>query len=189
MKTTLPAKINSLLEAEMFLEELYINDESFHPEDDAFQIEWACSPPPSITEMARLNELMFDIYALPERINGSFDPCEFLLRLENNYMFAIYMTNSGTELDQLKADTCKAGTLSAMHYHDEWECLMPVLEKISTNCTVHMEMAGECRCTIKQFSYSGGRQQIWAAENTAPTMLPAAYYSALELITLKIIKQ
>lgn len=190
MKTKLPAKIASLTEAEMFLEQLYINNESFHPEDDAFEIVWR-GKTPSKKELKQLNNLMADIYNLPETESGKFDPCGFLLDIEYNYMFAIYMTNSATELEQLKADTNKAGTLSSMQYHTSWEWLMPVLNKISSLNTVHLAMDAECRCTIKTYSVSGGRNQIWAAENTCPSLIDAAFHTALEYIqmTLNIYKQ
>lgn len=87
MKTTLPLCINTVPEAQKFLTELY-NKESFHPEDDAFQIEWHTCETPTFAECEQLNQLMSDIYAFPgneDAQNMVFDPCEFLLMLDPDY--------------------------------------------------------------------------------------------------------
>lgn len=82
MKTTLPKSIKTKDEAIAFLTELHNNDESFHPEDDAFDVSWI-TVNPSIEERQKLNDLMGEIY----QING-FDPCEILLDLlkKNNQL-------------------------------------------------------------------------------------------------------
>lgn len=75
LTTVLPEQITSVEEAQKLLTELHRNDESFHPEDDANDIEWdTCDPTPE--ECEKLNKLMGDIYKLPD-----FDPCEFILEL------------------------------------------------------------------------------------------------------------
>lgn len=90
MKTNLDRKIKSWDEAKLFLTELYNNDEAYHPEDDAFDIEWdTCNPTDS--EKTQLNKLMNDIYLLPEMKdypNVEQCPCGVLLDLQksdNNY--------------------------------------------------------------------------------------------------------
>jgi hypothetical protein len=75
MKTILPSAISTKTEAETFLTDLHNNNESFHPEDDATDIEIF-----SENEGNKLNELMNQIYLIDD-----FDPCEFLLNLINHY--------------------------------------------------------------------------------------------------------
>jgi hypothetical protein len=82
MKTTLPAAINTIGEAENFLTSLHNNNEAFHPEDDATDLVGDLF---TQSEGEQLNKLMNDIYNL-EGNNGNhatpiFDPCEFLLSL------------------------------------------------------------------------------------------------------------
>lgn len=79
MKTVLPENITTIAQAEEFLKALYINGESFHPEDDAHDVLWAVEP--TSAECDQLNKLMEDIYALP----GNFDPCEYILHLDPEY--------------------------------------------------------------------------------------------------------
>ncbi len=75
MKTVLPAAITTVSEAEKFLRELHSNEEIFHPEDDAHQINWNRTDNlPTEAECDQLNELMGQCYEL-----GEFDPCEFIL--------------------------------------------------------------------------------------------------------------
>lgn len=81
MKTTLPASITSIDEAKQFLTDLHNNNESFHPEDDAFDIYWQTTEV-SDEEKELLNKLMNDIYSLPEawsRTNpDGWCPCGYL---------------------------------------------------------------------------------------------------------------
>ena len=76
MKTTLPKEIKSVRKAEMFLTDLFNNNEGYHPEDDAHDIVWNLpeSEIPTSKECDQLNKLMEDIYNL-----DGFDPCEFIL--------------------------------------------------------------------------------------------------------------
>lgn len=121
------------MEAEMFLEKLYVNKESFHPEDDAFDIIWQMPTQPTQIEKEKLNSLMQDIYNLPETTRNEFDPCSFLLGIEENLIFAVFMTNSPTERDELRHNLKKAGCLSSMGYNKEdWLWLMPVINKIAS---------------------------------------------------------
>ncbi len=86
MKTTLPPKISSIKEAEVFLTELIKNNEIFHPEDDASDINWNLpkEQQPTIGECIKLNELMAEVYDLnPKGQPMIFDPCEFILSLTN----------------------------------------------------------------------------------------------------------
>lgn len=46
---------------------------------------------------------------------------------EGNKLIAEFITD---EPEVLAHDLKKAGTLESMHYHDDWNCLMPVVEKI-----------------------------------------------------------
>jgi len=78
MKTKLPDTISSVKDAKKLLQELFLNDESFHPEDDAHDIvdcfgEYLFT----IEEGKKLNELMDQIYVELK----DFDPCEYLLDL------------------------------------------------------------------------------------------------------------
>ncbi len=86
MKTNLPNGIGTIDQAKAFLTELHRNGESFHPEDDATDILWTCDEP-TLAEQESLNALMHDIYHLPgndgSHVNMVFDPCEFLLELDN----------------------------------------------------------------------------------------------------------
>lgn len=86
MKTNLPYQITSIQEAKDFLTELHHNGEAFHPEDDALDIVWR-GDDPETWELYRLNALMKDIYNLEgneDPQNMIFDPCGFLLDLDNN---------------------------------------------------------------------------------------------------------
>jgi hypothetical protein len=84
MKTNLPEKITTVEEAKRFLYDLFINNETFHPEDDPLKIIWQTSDP-TIQEKKHLKVLMNDIYDLPGNKrrpqNMVFDPCEYLLEL------------------------------------------------------------------------------------------------------------
>lgn len=75
MKTILPTRINSIKEAKALLTQLHLNSEAFHPEDDATDL---VAPIFTVEEGAKLNSLMEDIYLL-----HGFDPCEFLLYIQN----------------------------------------------------------------------------------------------------------
>lgn len=85
MKTKLPDSIKTVEEAKAFLTELHNNGESYHPEDDAVDIEWGEGvEPPTAAEAFHLNSLMYDIYHLPGNIGPTpmeFDPCGFYLDL------------------------------------------------------------------------------------------------------------
>jgi hypothetical protein len=91
MKTKLPAEIKSVEAAKTFLTILNRNHESFHPEDDAHDIDWTAmdsdTDKPTKEECDLLNKLMDDIYDLPKNTYGrkhidlGFDPCGFLLYL------------------------------------------------------------------------------------------------------------
>lgn len=77
MKTTLPKKITTLEEAKAFLTNLFNNDESYDPMEDAHDINWTTCKPTD-EEKDQLNELISDIYDLPPQDNGkSFDAAEF----------------------------------------------------------------------------------------------------------------
>jgi general stress protein 26 len=54
---------------------------------------------------------------------------------ENNVIIARYMTD---EPDVLERDLLKAGTIECMYYHDEWEWIMEVVEKIRINTKIHI---------------------------------------------------
>ena len=85
MKTKLPQSIGTIGEAKEFLKELCDNNEQYHPEDDAHDIEWKTElvgDYPTKEERDQMNKLMNEIYALkgnedPERM--IFDPCEFIM--------------------------------------------------------------------------------------------------------------
>ncbi len=88
MKTKLPKEILNVHQAKLFLSELHRNVESFHPEDDATDINWQLPEEdmPSISEAKLLNKLMEEIYNLPgnkgHRSKLLFDPCKYLLDLD-----------------------------------------------------------------------------------------------------------
>lgn len=81
MKTNTNITITTSEEAKVFLSELYTNDEDYHPEDGAETIinfktgENVFSE----EEAEKLNKLMNSVYEVAD-----FDPCEFLLDLQNN---------------------------------------------------------------------------------------------------------
>lgn len=90
MNTVLPKSISTVDEAKTFLTELVKNGESFHPEDDAHDIEWLSVPVenrPTPAECNQLNKLMEDIYDLPGN-DGKHDdsilfcPCGFILKIQ-----------------------------------------------------------------------------------------------------------
>lgn len=84
MKTQLPNEIKTIEDAKAFLTDLHTNNETFHPEDDATDIDWqTCIV--SDVEAIQLNKLMADIYNLAE----GFDPCEFLLMQDADYVAEI----------------------------------------------------------------------------------------------------
>lgn len=84
MKTDLNAKITNSAEAKAYIIALFNNDESYHPEDDAFDIVWAIeeSEEPTEGELNQLNANMELVYKV-----AAFDPCELLnvlLEVKNN---------------------------------------------------------------------------------------------------------
>jgi hypothetical protein len=79
MRTKLPDSITTVEEAKMFLTELVNNNEEYHPEDDAMDVEWIMETV-SQDEMMQLNKLMDDIYDL-----NAIDPCEFIIDLKSRY--------------------------------------------------------------------------------------------------------
>ena len=88
MKTVLPLSITSIDEAKKFLTDLHNNEESFHPEDDAFAV-FGENDMFTDNDCTQLNKLMSDIYDLPgnEHLkNMAFDPCGFLLDLNPEYL-------------------------------------------------------------------------------------------------------
>lgn len=102
MKTKLPEKITSVEEAKDFLTELFLNGESYHPEADAFTIEWHGCKEPTVMDKMHLNSLMFDIiYDLHEVVNDyvDFDPCDWLSRLQDTFE---YIINKSIELGHIK---------------------------------------------------------------------------------------
>ena len=79
MRTKLPEKISTIEEAQAYLTELFNNNEHYHPDDDAHDIIWHVSDPPTPEECDQLNKLMVDIFNLTH-----FDQYEFLLNLMDN---------------------------------------------------------------------------------------------------------
>lgn len=79
MRTKLPDSIKTVEEAKMFLAELVSNNEEYHPEDDAMEVEWIMAEV-SQDERMQLNKLMDDIYDL-----NAIDPCEFIVDLKFKY--------------------------------------------------------------------------------------------------------
>ena len=86
MKTNLPQSIGTIEEAKKFLKELCDNNEQYHPEDDAHDIEWdtieCVGDYPTKEERDQLNKLMNEIYVLKgneDPQNMIFDPCEFIM--------------------------------------------------------------------------------------------------------------
>lgn len=77
MKTNLDVTIKNIDEAKSFLKELYFNGESYHPEEDANDVIWLFSTPPSKKEKKKLNMLMEKTFDFK-----GFDPCEFIFNLD-----------------------------------------------------------------------------------------------------------
>lgn len=78
MKTNLDREINCDQDAEQFLQELIDNNEHYHPEEDAHDIEWLtvnCS----FEEAEKLNGLMTRIYDGIMMGEITKDPCEYIL--------------------------------------------------------------------------------------------------------------
>ena len=85
METKLPKEIKDLDGAKKLLKDLYENGESFHPEDDPFDIEWSGGVRPSLDEKIKLKQLFIEMYELPEMEkypDVEWDPCGYLLDLE-----------------------------------------------------------------------------------------------------------
>lgn len=79
--------IGTVKEAKKFLKSLYDNGEAYHPEDNAFDLEWEKGEKPTTEECYKLNDLMSSIYALAgneDHQNMLFDPCEYLSVLDCN---------------------------------------------------------------------------------------------------------
>lgn len=88
MKFVLPEKIETVEQAEDYLRLLHSNSMSYHPEDDAREIEWDMpdNERPTTKECKKMNKLMEQIYNLPGNENVEnmiFDPCGFLLELDD----------------------------------------------------------------------------------------------------------
>lgn len=77
LKTKLPDTINTIEEAKAFLTELIKNDEHFHPDDDANDINWSLpkTQMPTKSQCKKLNNLMFIVTHIP-----GFDPYGFILK-------------------------------------------------------------------------------------------------------------
>ena len=83
MKTKLPKYIRSISGAKKLLKELHKNKEGYHPEDDANDIVISIDGKEegklfTKEEADKLNELMQQIYALPE-VTDEFDPCGYII--------------------------------------------------------------------------------------------------------------
>lgn len=181
MKTNLPQAINTVPEAEAFLEQLYINNEVFHPEDDAFDIRWGTTTV-SDAEKTQLNKLTDEMYSLPEIDTNEFCPCGYSLQLQRNYLFASFMTNNQEELNTLKQKANRAGCIDSMKYHSDWAWLMPVVEKISNQVDSFIfGYNGEGIATITNRSRNGR-----TIENTTPLLIEAVYFTAHEYIVENI---
>lgn len=77
MKTKLPESINTIQEAQRFLDDLFANREGYHLEDDSREIIWNVpSDQPTLTECIQLNKLSDQIMALP-----GLDPFDYILQL------------------------------------------------------------------------------------------------------------
>lgn len=103
MKTTLPNTIRTIEDAKVFLTELHINGEAYHPEDDATALN---GDPFTLQEGLALNQLMSEIYDLhgnDGRHSGElvFDPCEFLLMLDPDYVKRLSDDETDDEDDRL----------------------------------------------------------------------------------------
>lgn len=88
MKTILPTSITTVDQAKALLLDLHNNDETFHPEDDATDINWNTTIV-SPLEAAQLNKLMADIYNVAGNDGRHtallFDPCDYLTILDNGW--------------------------------------------------------------------------------------------------------
>lgn len=73
MKTRIPDEIESMEDVRAYLTELHSNNEAYHPEDDARELDFGPE------DGARLNAAMRKVYAVCEA-HGE-DPCEILLTL------------------------------------------------------------------------------------------------------------
>lgn len=103
MKTTLPTAIqdehskiwrhiHTEGDAKKFLKELFDNGESYHPDDDVFDLIDGLF---NEDESKGLNKIMQEIYSLP----SNFDPCQYLLDLDlefhKHYNIEEYETETG----------------------------------------------------------------------------------------------
>jgi hypothetical protein len=84
MKTNLNRTITTQDEAEDFLNELFENGEDFHPEDDARNIIRFATGERLFTdeEADKLNDLMSSMYDKDFDADADFDPCGYLLDLQ-----------------------------------------------------------------------------------------------------------
>jgi len=80
MKTFLPTEIKTSDDANFFLEQLWKNGESFHPEDNVYDICWNGCEKPSQEELEKLKKLQDDMYSI-----DGYDPCEILVQLDGGY--------------------------------------------------------------------------------------------------------
>jgi len=83
----LPKEIKTWEEGKVYLKLLVDNNYSYHPEDDATDIQWSLPEEkiPTQEEMKQMNVLMRQIYALPEfkdYPNIDYCPCGYLLDLD-----------------------------------------------------------------------------------------------------------
>lgn len=77
LRTKLPDTITTVAEAKSFLIELIKNDEHFHPDDDANEVNWSLpkTQMPTKSQCKQLNNLMFLVTHIP-----GFDPYGFILK-------------------------------------------------------------------------------------------------------------
>lgn len=90
------------------------------------------------------------------------------------------------EPDVLRADLEKAGTLESMHYHDDWNCLMPVVLKIGKNELVERFKIDSFGCTFYLNSAKIDKEEISVTTATSykGTLLMAVYEAVVTFVMI-----
>lgn len=136
LKIKLPDTIQSADQARQFLDLLYDNRLSYHPEDSAHNVQWSlpASELPTHEECEQLDRLMADIYMMEgnngDHANPKFCPCGYLLMKDEDA--ADNFLQPGAQFFDVLADKpatvrTRAGAMVSFTTGSMWQAL-PVEE-------------------------------------------------------------
>lgn len=105
--------------------------------------------------------------------------------LEGNKLIAEFVTE---EPEVLRRDLKRAGTLESMQYHESWDWLMPVIEKIEKNTSYELTTSYDKRFefigwSVHWFTLKASDEILGYIEDKRfNTKINAAWYAMVEFI-------